>query len=125
MAHPIEAGPAQERCQLANIDAAPAVAFLRQRQDGVGPNPDLPADASREVDAEKRKCWVGYGIDEASYQRGALRGESRVLTAKRNDARVAGGAGHGREAVGLQAGAADDDPGGEGRSKRRDPPAGG
>src|SRR5581483_11655297 len=51
---------------IAQVDIAPAVAFARECEHGVGAGVHVAFDAAREVDAEEGEGGIGDGVDEGA-----------------------------------------------------------
>src|SRR5207247_9910708 len=87
--HSVETRPPQQARQPANTEPRPAIALLRQSQQGVGPDPDLAPHPSGEVDAQKWKGRVRHRIDQTSNEARTTGPQRRVPAAHGHDTRPA------------------------------------
>src|SRR5579859_4234567 len=83
--------PESRKCrggsQVADVDVGVPVSLASESKDRVWPRVHFPADAPREVDAEKRKARIRDRINQRTHQRGALGNQIIVFAAKWDDHR--------------------------------------
>src|SRR5579859_7709757 len=116
--------PESRKCrggsQVADVDVGVPVSLASESKDRVWPRVHFPADAPREVDAEKRKARIRDRINQRTHQRGALGNQIIVFAAKWNDHRGWLVSRHAADAVTVKSRAINQCIGGERAPRRLD-----